>query len=69
VENLTAFLNSYEGIRDSLYVIRKNAIIDLKLEPSLQYGVIKPIYPAFELPCPSCYLVNEQPGNCEHCGA
>ena len=41
--------------------------MELKLEPTLEYGAITPIYPKFELPCSSCYLVNEQPGQCEHC--
>jgi hypothetical protein len=43
--------------------------MELKLEPTLEYGAIKPIYPKFELPCSNCYLVNEQPGLCSHCGA
>lgn len=37
------------------------------MEPSIDHGSIKPIYPSFELPCSECYLVNEQPGRCSHC--
>ena len=47
VENLFAFLSTQESLRDTLYTIRKAAIMELKLEPSLDYGVINPIYPKF----------------------
>jgi hypothetical protein len=67
VENIFAFLNSSETIRDSIHSARKTTLGELRLEPSIDYGSIKPIYPSFELPCAQCYLVNEQPGNCVHC--
>jgi len=33
-------------------------MIELKMEPSIDYGAFKPIYPSFELPCSSCFMVN-----------
>ena len=58
VENVFSFLNNNENLRDTIHLARKNALVELRLEPSIDYGSIKPIYPSFELPCSECYLVN-----------
>ena len=67
VENLFKILNYEDTYNEQFSELRKRAFQLLHEEHSFTHRFIEPEYPQFQLPCSKCFLVNEQPGLCEHC--